>query len=153
MADVTDRMVEAAERELWMGGMRDVSTGVVRAAIEAALREQALQAMTDSGQEIEALLAQPAPEPPAWLYKARSGDGYMASTDRQPDNPFWEIVGPLYTYPPEPCTRATCRIGQRVPLTDKEIAEISIELAASHRHFDIQFARAIELAHGIGGEE
>lgn len=33
---VSDAMVRAAERELWMGGMRDVSDGVVRAALEAA---------------------------------------------------------------------------------------------------------------------
>lgn len=34
---VTDEMAAAAERELWMGGMRDVPDSVVRVAIEAAL--------------------------------------------------------------------------------------------------------------------
>lgn len=49
---------------------------------------------------------------------------------------------PLYTHPP-----------QRKPLTDEEIALIVGECAASaHRHDDFSFARAIERAHGIGGE-
>jgi hypothetical protein len=42
---------------------------------------------------------------------------------------------------------------QRKPLTDEEIALIVGECAASaHRHDDFSFARAIERAHGIGGE-
>jgi len=41
----------------------------------------------------------------------------------------------------------------RKPLTDEEIALIVGECAASaHRHDDFSFARAIERAHGIGGE-
>jgi ribosomal protein L22 len=42
---------------------------------------------------------------------------------------------------------------ERKPLTDEEIALIVGECAASaHRHDDFSFARAIERAHGIGGE-
>jgi hypothetical protein len=42
---------------------------------------------------------------------------------------------------------------QRKPLTDEEIAAISAECAASaYRWNDFEFARAIERAHGIGGE-
>ncbi len=41
---------------------------------------------------------------------------------------------------------------QRKPLTDEEIILIVAECASSHQHTDIQFARAIEAAHGIKGE-
>ena len=34
---ITDAQVAAAERELWMGGMRDVPSEVVRLALRAAL--------------------------------------------------------------------------------------------------------------------
>jgi hypothetical protein len=37
---ITDAQVAAAERELWMGGMRDVSSEVVREALGAALPPQ-----------------------------------------------------------------------------------------------------------------
>jgi hypothetical protein len=47
----------------------------------------------------------------------------------------------LYTSPP-----------QRKPLTDEEIVLIVGECAATHQHTDIHFARAIEAAHGITGE-
>ena len=40
---------------------------------------------------------------------------------------------------------------KRTPLTDDEIAAISVECAAAHKGDDISFARAIERAHGIGG--
>lgn len=133
---VTARMVEAALTELWMGGMRDVPDGVVRAAIEAALKEQ------------------PAPEPVAWAYQTATGFRTIHWLDRcdlrQLENdqkaaqeyPSGHRVWPLYAHPP-----------QRKPLTEEEIAKITIELAASHQHSDVQFARAIEQAHGIGGEE
>ena len=35
------------------------------------------------------------------------------------------------------------------PLTEDEIISISSECASSHQHMDIEFARAIERAHGI----
>ena len=38
----------------------------------------------------------------------------------------------------------------RTPLTDDQIAAISVECAAAHKGDDISFARAIERAHGIG---
>jgi hypothetical protein len=37
---ITDAQVAAAERELWMGGMRDVPSEVVRLALSAALEEK-----------------------------------------------------------------------------------------------------------------
>jgi hypothetical protein len=50
--------------------------------------------------------------------------------------------------------RAALTEPERKPLTDEEIALIVGECAASaHRHDDFSFARAIERAHGIGGEE
>lgn len=44
---VTQAMYEAADRELWMGGVRDVSEGVVRNAIAAALAVRAQAPLTD----------------------------------------------------------------------------------------------------------
>ncbi len=50
-------------------------------------------------------------------------------------------VEPLYAAPP-----------QRQPLTDNSIAAIATEINGSCHYDDIQLARAIERAHGIGGE-
>ena len=82
-------------------------------------------------------------EPVAWMYQWKTG-AYRTrhvSTARWPESSEW-TEWPLYTHPP-----------QRKPLTDEEIALIVGECAASaHRHDDFSFARAIERAHGIGGE-
>ena len=61
--------------------------------------------------------------------------------------------------PPAPsadcCTRATCRIGHRVPLTDDEIAELAARAEASDPadSFWREIVRAVERAHGIGGSD
>ena len=46
--------------------------------------------------------------------------------------------------------RAALAEPERKPLTDDEIAIISVACAATHRHDDRSFTRAIERAHGIG---
>jgi hypothetical protein len=59
------------------------------------------------------------------------------------ENKYWENLGyysaPLYTHPP-----------QRKPLTDEEICHVVRYEAVGTSNLDI--ARAIERAHGIGGE-
>ena len=45
--------------------------------------------------------------------------------------------------------RAALAEPERKPLTDDEIAIISVACAATHRHDDWSFTRAIERAHGI----
>jgi hypothetical protein len=52
-------------------------------------------------------------------------------------------VRALYTHPAP----------TRQPLTDDQITLIIGECAARHEHTDYGFARAIEAAHGIGGEK
>lgn len=143
---VTDRMVEAA----WEAYVEARDGRPMHAAIKAALREQ------------------PAPEPVAWM-DPNSGNVCRAHwlDSHAPESDIDRFSCPLYTHPPQPddkcCTRATCRIGQRVPLTDEQIVD-----AVRQADLDWQagwtldedepnrlatLARAIELAHGIGGEE
>lgn len=120
------------------------------------LMEQALEALTASGLSahatkkareaaiaaLHARLAQPEQEPAAWAWYVDSGAGYAScGTDFTKTNiPFARHI-PLYTAPP-----------QRKPLTDDEIALISVECAASHQHDDIQFARAV-IAKATGEKE
>ena len=85
--------------------------------------------------------AQPAQEPVAW---AVVGDGKFGEyelgqvfVDYEATHTYWENRGyelvPVYTPPP-----------QREPLTDEQIEDI-----AEKTMFPINFARAIEAAHGI----
>ena len=84
---------------------------------------------------LRAALAEPVQEPVAWM--DREGDLY-----KMPEIEGWAPPHTmLYTAPP-----------QRKPLTEEEIALISVECAASHQHDDVYFARVIERAHGIGGQ-
>ena len=84
-------------------------------------------------------LAQPEPEPVAWM--DREGDLY-----KMPEIAGWAPPHTLlYTSPP-----------QRKPLTDEEIIMLSQSAGVYIKvndDCDLLFARAIERAHGIGGEE
>ena len=60
----------------------------------------------------------------------------------------WFERGDVSRTPPIPLYTAPQPAQQ--PLTEEQIALISIECAATHRHDDFDFARAIEAAHGIG---
>jgi hypothetical protein len=85
-------------------------------------------------------LSEPEQEPVAWLQR-RFVDNFPAPGYETCEATDYGAI-PVYTHPP-----------QRKPLTDEEIALIVGECAASaHRHDDFSFARAIERAHGIGGE-
>ena len=91
---------------------------------------------------IEALrtaLAQPEQEPVAW-WDGKESVVFMHDEIYTPNwTDYW--TRPLYTHPP-----------QRKPLTEDEIAEICMDCSLVTPS-DIYFARAIEKAHGIGGEE
>ena len=71
-------------------------------------------------------------EPVAWMWADQT-----VTTDPDRADGTWT---PLYTAP-QPAQQ---------PLTEEQIALISVECAATHRHDDFDFARAIEAAHGIG---
>lgn len=105
-------------------------------ALRAALAEDAMQRLTDVQQEMEATCQECRQvEPVAWInYNAATG---CETIDRDCHSELAST--PLYATPPS----------QRKPLTDEQISEIFI----SHGRDKETFARAIERAHGIGGEE
>ena len=82
---------------------------------------------------LRAALAQPEQEPVAWMQDTTAGLYVEPQQDR------YHTV-PLYTAPP-----------QRKPLTEDEISEIAMDCSLVTPS-DIYFARAIEKAHGIGGD-
>ena len=75
-------------------------------------------------------LAQPEQEPVAWLSTDSIGERHLCF-DKPLDN---DPVQPLYTTPP-----------QRKPLTDEELADLWYKQSLDW----MEFARAIEAAHGI----
>jgi hypothetical protein len=101
----------------------------------------------DAGAALRTALAEPEQEPVAW-YDSISGwtDFTFYKPHRKPSSPSAKWI-PLYTHPP-----------QRKPLTDEEIELLAVKHAppidpafAQHDDF-IEFVRAVERAHGIGGE-
>ena len=134
MADVTDRMVKAAQE--WMrkqAGYLTLTDEAVRGLIEAALREQ----------------PEPEPEPVAWRWGYRSvttGEmdwrGYVEIAAHPNLRSPEIIMQPLYTHPP-----------QRKPLTDEEIHECFQQRSRDKVVQRRLITRAIERAHGIGGEK
>ena len=137
--------------------------------IDRAVLEQALEALNASmphnsdiaedwsshiaaRRALRAALEQPQgdQEPVAWLKEwssvgnARTG---MRRVDLTPECETWlanmfPTITPLYTHP-QP---------KRQPLTDEQIRKIGTDLPEEHRFHSRMFARAIERAHGIGGE-
>jgi hypothetical protein len=93
-------------------------------------------------------LAEPEQEPVAWRYKFARGVRWdFAESDPAEWRDLDVTAEPLYTHP-----------SQRKPLTDEEIELLAVKHAppidpafAQHDDF-IEFARAIERAHGIGVE-
>jgi hypothetical protein len=71
-----------------------------------------------------------------WVISNCKGAGQFSWEPQ--DEKFWTRMVPVNTHPPK-----------REPLTDEEIATISVECATVSPS-DIYFARAIEAAHGIG---
>jgi len=98
-------------------------------------------------------LAEPEQEPVAWRYELataifESGEysGWRCTiSEKEPCVPENSIrnLQPLYTHPP-----------QRKPLTDEEIVDLWADVSIDYddQINIIEMARAIERAHGIGGE-
>ena len=96
-------------------------------------------ALADAADALRAALAQPEPEPVLWEIWPRMGGAPYYSRKKPADTDYVEFT-PLYAAPP-----------QRKPLTEEEIENLG-PLSFTWRDM-VQFARAIERAHGIGGEE
>ena len=98
----------------------------------------------DLRKELEYLLAQPEQteqQPEAWIIVNRD-TGYRIQVSLFPDlynKDMFEVI-PLYTAPPKP-----------EPLNDEEIHKLSLENFKGILSDRINFVRAIEKAHGIGG--
>jgi hypothetical protein len=89
-------------------------------------------------------LAQPEPEPVAWMIYTLDGAS-VCVTDSPSDFTSEYRALPIYATPP-----------QRKPLTDAEITELLSQSAGIDVKLnggDLLFARAIERAHGIGEKE
>ena len=86
--------------------------------------------------ELRAALAQPEPEPVAYLWQhGETGRTRIIEKDQVwTASNQWNRVGPLYLHPP-----------QRKPLTEEEIYKL-------FGWYAVPFVRAVEKAHGIGGE-
>lgn len=95
---------------------------------------------------LRARLAEPEPEPVAWMYEARHIDSAWVTAvslkHPGPEDRYVRGVQPLYTTPPT-----------RRPLTPVAIAamwrKFSSEEGFTTAQFVCNFARAIEAAHGI----
>lgn len=112
----------------------DHQSGMVSHAMIQARMQEEIDAL-------RAALAQHEPEPVAWiqpdhLQKARQAP-FLCRVE--PTQRMVDFV-PLYTAPP-----------QRKPLTVDQIYEMYSEPSSDAEM--VEFARAIERAHGIGGEE
>jgi hypothetical protein len=103
--------------------------------------QQALEALEENGrlsamEILRTALAEPEQEPVAWLQR-RFVDSFPAVGYETCDAKDYGAI-PVYTHPP-----------QRKPLSDEKVWDIYYEMIQDDR---LSFARAIERAHGIGGE-
>ena len=107
-------------------------------ALEVATtpRSEDRQTVLKAQAALRKALAQPEPEPVAWM--DRDGDIYP-----MPETEGWRPPHKLlYTHPP-----------QRKPLTDEEILKAWKPYEGNAFTTKYEFARAIERAHGIGSQE
>ena len=134
--------------------MNDLRTAAQQ-ALEALMSENSLSAVAmqqrmDAIKNLKAALSEPVQEPVAWRFEARHIDSAWAAAVTMkhpgPEGKYMRNVKPLYTAPP-----------QRKPLTDEEISNIwdghIVPIFGKNGINPIVFARAIERAHGIGGDE
>lgn len=103
---------------------------------DVSLNEYAEEKRSHIEKILEDALAQPEQEPVAYRFQSPATEEWLLGLE-PPAGSRWEIER-LYTHPP-----------QRKPLTDDEINKVC---AAPHLTVS-DFVRAIEKAHGIGGEE
>jgi hypothetical protein len=119
-----------------------MSIEAMKQALEALKRADKISGYPNNKQTITALCQAIAEaekqEPVAWIYKPHMELLWPDEVERQ--NPLeLEEYEPLYTHA-QP---------QRQPLTDEQIATIA-NLVRWSQQYHIDFARAIEGAHGIG---
>ena len=114
----------------------------VAEALRAALVEDAMQKFTDVNQELEAALAEPGQEPVAWCSSVEFSDALKyAHSFNGWRRKYSKTDMPLYTAPP-----------QRKPLSEEEIMQCFADAGAIVKgQLWVKVARAIERAHGIGG--
>ena len=98
------------------------------------------EASIKAAQQFSAALAQPEQGPVAWLYSEDERVWLTMSEYEARENATHGIT-PLYEHPP-----------QRKPLTEEEIGKATEHIAGMHCAIVDEIARAIEAAHGIGGE-
>ena len=108
---------------------------------ELARCKQVCAATAEAWRE-EAALAEPVQEPVAWLHTDPDNPRvkFLVWRENEPAYRGVWIKTPLYAAPP-----------QRKPLTEEEIVTMYAECPTSDNDM-IEFARAIEQAHGIGGQ-
>ena len=113
---------------------------LMQQALEALERYSGVdQRACDAEEALRERLAQPEQEPVAWRWKERINsdfDSWVITSSEPP--PYAVEKQPLYTAPP-----------QRKPLTDEQISRIW----GSYLSRGLEFARAIEAAHGIKEQE
>ena len=115
-------------------------------ALEALIwHDETVRTQADSAAitALRAALAQPEPEPVAYLWQhGETGRTRVIEKDQVwTASNQWNRVGPLYLHPP-----------QRKPLTIEQIVEILVNTFAdtAMQPDDLVLIRAIERAHGIG---
>ena len=136
---VIEQALEALE---WEFGLNPVGkkTHETITALRTALAQQY---MTNAAGELEPVtvvqtgvgIGKPVQEPVAWRFQSAVGGWAYGS---EPPLGSKYPAYPLYTAPP-----------QRKPLTEEEIRQIALDTPIGGTNF----ARAIERAHGIGGDE
>ena len=130
-----------------------IDRSVVEQALKALEKADRISGYRNNWAEVNSLIAaleqpQVEQEPVAWLWIIDGKRHSVSFGGPNSNTPKDWIVQPLYTHP-QP---------KRQPLTDAEIlmvldaADIP-DLPRDFKDVDIDIARAIEAAHGIGGEK
>jgi len=108
-------------------------------------REDKFCILWEAVNEIEKLLAQPEPEPVAWMYERQSESFIERTLSVGFEKNFDGITTPLYTAPPK-----------REPLSTKQAEDLwetsNFKSAVSYYIFD-EICVAVEQYHGIGDSD
>ena len=119
--------------------VRDMAVHPDERMRDMAVHPDSVQMFENTITALRTALAEPEQEPVAWAVHYNGPIPLFTKT--KPEAQAWggNHISPLYTHPP-----------QRKPLTDEEICHVVRYEAVGTSNLDI--ARAIERAHGIGGE-
>ena len=130
---------------------------VVEQAVKALENRESTPVEYDTYHALRAALEQPQVEQPvAWMF--HSGDIWKFKWhhfDRPLGDEALEHWKPLYTHPQQPVVEQL----KREPLSDEQIDDLKAQATEAWRKanfrpaLQIFVARAIEAAHGIGGEK